>query len=71
MKIDDDDILDHVARYNQINVIIVNDQDQHHQSKNVKVLWTIKFNDLFVRPRRNRPSSRDRSPQQTANVVRR
>ena len=33
MKIDDDDILDRVAQFNQINVIIANDRDQHHQSK--------------------------------------
>jgi hypothetical protein len=30
--IDDDVIHDHVVQFNIINVIIVNDQDQHHQS---------------------------------------
>jgi hypothetical protein len=43
VMIDDDDILDHVAQFNLINVIIVRDQDQdqdqnpHHQSKKKKI----------------------------------
>ena len=72
IEIDDDDILDHAARFNRINVIIVNDQDHHHQSKKFERFEVSKFDDFFSRARRNRPSSRDRSPQQQAtNVVRR
>ena len=32
IMIDEDDILDHVVQFNIINVIIVHDQDHHHQN---------------------------------------
>jgi hypothetical protein len=68
--IDDDVIHDHVVQFNIINVNIVQDQDHHHQSK---IIFFNKNKLIFVfRPRRNRPSSRDRSPQQqAANIVHR
>ena len=69
--IDDDDTHDHVVQFKIINVIIVQNQDQHHQSKIKDLKYKIKMS--FQRARRNRPSSRDRSPQQqqAVNVVHR